>query len=508
MNFKKFRKQSDLFITVIIIIGILIVVNLFSYQIFHRWDLTQNKDYSISKTSKKTVKNLDDIVNIKVYFSKNLPSQYITLEQEVGDILDEYANYSNGKIRVEFIDPEKLANADQELYRLGIPALQFNVIEKDKYEVVRGYLGIVIQYGDKNETIPVVQDTKNFEYLLTMAIKKAISKEMAVVGLVTSNGCANPEEEVGIAYKELQELYYIRNIDLGEGEILENINTLLIIGPKENFSEKELKNIDSFLMQGKSILMLVDGVKIDEGLIASSNNINLDNLLENYGIRLNNDLILDVSSGMASFSSGFITFSTNYPLWPKILKSGFDQENAAVAKLESLILPWASSLDIITDKVSESDKISYLVKTTNKAWQQESNFDLNPQQNFFPGGNTGQYSLAVSIFGKFNSAYENNKSSQARLIVVGDSDFINDNFLLQSPDNLVFFQNLVDILSMDEDLINIRSKGVSDRPIKELTDGQKIAIRYINVFGTTIIIILFGLIRYYIRRRSRFIDEL
>jgi len=86
MKFKKLLKNSDFGIAVIIIIGILVVVNFFSYQIFYRWDLTDNKDYSISKASKKTVQNLDDIVNVKVYFSRNLPSQYITLEQEVGDI--------------------------------------------------------------------------------------------------------------------------------------------------------------------------------------------------------------------------------------------------------------------------------------------------------------------------------------------------------------------------------------------------------------------------------------
>ena len=508
-NKKSILKNSDLGITVIIIIGILVVVNFLSYQIFYRWDLTDNKDYSISKASKNTVENLDDIVNIKVYFSKNLPSQYITLEQEVGDILDEYANYANGKIKIEFIDPEKLDNPEQELYLLGIPALQFNVMEKDKYEVVKGYLGMVIQYGDKNETIPIVQNTDNLEYSLTMAIKKATSKDMAIIGFVTSNGCASLENEISQAYEKLQELYLVQEIDLETGdEIPAEINTLLIVGPKENFSEKQLKAIDSFLLKGGSIMALVDGVKIDEGLLASVNDTNLGGLFENYGIKLNNDLVLDVSSGMASFSSGFITFSTNYPFWPKVLKSGFDEGNAAVAELESIILPWASSLNILSDKFKESNKVSYLVKTTNKAWTQVDNFNLDPQQNFFSSGNTGQYDLAISVSGEFNSAYEQDKTGQARIILVGDSDFINDGFLRQAPDNLVFFQNLVDSLSLDEDLINIRSKGVSDRPLKELSDSQRAVFRYLNVFGLTAVVVLFGLFRYFKRKRKKFVDEL
>lgn len=508
MKLKKYINKADLYITVVIVAGILIVVNFLSYQIFYRWDLTQNKDYSISDISRKTVKNLDDIVNIKVYFSKNLPSQYISLEQEVGDILDEYINYSGSKVRVEFIDPGKLEDAESELYMIGIPALQFNVLEKDKQQLIKGYLGMAIQYGDKTEAIPVVENTKNLEYQVTLAIKKATSEEIATIGLVTSHGTPR-KEEISAIYKELQELYQVRSLDLEEAdEVPGDIDTLLIIGPKEGFKEEQLKAIDAFLMRGGSLLILVDGVKVAEGMIASTNNTNLDGLLESYGVRLNHDLILDRSSAMASFSSGFFTFRTNYPFWPKILKSGFDQDSAAVAKLETLILPWASSLNIISDNIDESNAVSYLVKTTDHAWIQEGNYNLNPQQAFLPSGETDQRTIAISIFGKFNSAYNQSSTESGRLIVVGDSDFIMDNFLRQPADNLIFFQNLVDSLSLDEDLINIRSKGVSSRPIKELSDWQRVAIRYLNIFGVTVLVMVFGLGRYYIRRRSRFVDEI
>jgi ABC-type uncharacterized transport system involved in gliding motility auxiliary subunit len=229
--------------------------------------------------------------------------------------------------------------------------------------------------------------------------------------------------------------------------------------------------------------------------------------LENYGIKLNHDLVLDVSSAMASFTQGFITFSTNYPFWPKILKQGFDQDNVSVAKLESIVLPWVSSLEVIEEIISENN-VSYLVRTTPKAWVQADNFSLNPQQMFVPTRNTGQRNLAVSISGRFNSAYGDGSTDTGRLIVVGDSDFMTDGFVQRNPDNLIFFQNLVDSLSLDEDLINIRSKGITDRPIKELSNIAKAGIRYSNIFGLTLVVVAFGLIRYFIRRRSKFVDEL
>jgi len=505
---KKTKNQANLFLTAAIIIGILAVVNFFSYSIFYRWDLTQNKDYSISDVSKKAVGQLDDIVRIKAYFSENLPSQYLNLRQEVGDILDEYANYSKGNIKVEFIDPKDDQSIQKELYAAGIPQLQFNVLEKDKYQVVNGYLGMSIEYGGKKEVIPVVQDTNNLEYQLTVAIKKVTGKIRAVIGYVTSNGTLDESNGISVAYKKLQELYDVQNVDLSSArEVPANINTLVIAGPKEKFSNSEQGAIDDFLMKGGRILFMIDGVKVDNGLAASNNDLSLDNMFAKYGIKLNHDLVLDISSGLASFSQGFITFATNYPFWPKIVKEGFDHNNAAVAKLESLVLPWVSSVEI-TDNADKTNQISYLAKTTGDGWHQTDNFNLNPQTAMSTKDESKQYSVAVSDFGKFESAFGNQKTGDGRIILVGDSDFINDNFVRNTPDNLLFFQNIVDSLNLDADLINIRSKGVSERPIKDLSDGTKAAIRYLNIFGLTVFVVVFGMIRYFLRKRSRAIDEI
>jgi gliding-associated putative ABC transporter substrate-binding component GldG len=506
---KKTKQKADFSITVLIIIGILIMVNFFSYQIFYRFDLTQNKDYSISKTSKQAVAKLDDIVNVKAYFSSNAPSQYINLKQEVGDILDEYSTYSGGKIKVQFLDPTD-DTVKQELYMAGIPELQFNVMEKDKIQVVKGYLGMIIQYGSKKETIPVVQDTNNLEYQITLAIKKLTAETLPVLGLLTSNGAPSKENEIKTAYAELSKLYEIKDVDLKtDTEISKDITTLLIVGPNQKFSEKEMKMIDKFLMSGKSIMVAMDGVSIGEGLQASSNNTDLETLLKKYGIKFNHDLVLDAVSGQASFSQGFISFSLNYPFWPKVTRDRFDADNAAVAKLESAVFPWVSSINLLNDAIDKSNKISVLAETTNKARLQENNYNLNPQLDFNSAQKEGLYNLAISVSGKFKSAYGKEETSKGRLIVIGDSDFMRDSFLRSNPDNLLLFQNLVDSLSLDEDLINIRSKGVSERPIKEgLSDGTKAAIRYTNIFGLTMLVIAFGVFRYLMRKRSGFADEL
>ena len=506
---KKTKKNTDLGITVIIIIGILGVLNFFSYQIFYRWDITQNKDYSISSASKRLSSDLDDLVKMKAYFSNELPNEFISLPQDVKDILDEYANYSSGKLQYEFIDPTENEELEREALGLGIPTLQFNVFEKDKAQIVKGYLGLVIQHGDKTEIIPVVESTRNLEYQISLALKKVTSSDSPIVGLVTSHGVKSTDNDIPKAHETLSQLYEVRLIDLATTpDISLDLKTLVIPGPTNVFSEDELKSIDSFVTRGGSLLVLADGVKIENGLMTNPNETNIGTLLELYGVRVNKDLILDTSASMASFTSGFFQFSLPYPYWPKIIQEGFDQENAAVSSLELAVLPWTSSLDIINEKISEGTAIKELIKTTSEAWRQTENFNLNPQQTFRPSGEQKQYVLAALVSGKIKSAYGEESAEDGRIIVVSDSDFITDRIVANSPDNLILFQNLVDSLSLDEDLINIRSKGISERPIKELEDSDKMSIRYLNVFGLTIAVLVFGLVRYYIRKKSRFVDEL
>ncbi len=507
MKLHQFLNKTNSSALIIIVIGILAVLNFFSYNIFYRFDLTQNKDYSISGVSKKTVADLKDVVNIKAYFSANLPSQYLNLRQEVGDILEEYSNYSGGKVKVEFIDPKDDQATQQELYLAGIPQLQFNVLEKDKYQVINGYLGLVVKYGDKTQAIPVIQDTRDFEYQITSAIKKVTDDKLASIGFWQGNGSADTQNDITAIFQKLSEIYNVSAVNYtAEKKIPENMDTLIIIGPKEAFKDEELKAIDAFLMKGGSLIILANGVTVEQGLQAAKNDTGLNKILAGYGLKLNNNLILDVNNGMASFSQGFVTFSTNYPYWPKVIKAGFDQNNIAVAKLESLVLPWASSIDLSPDKMKDIT-ISYLARTSDRAMLVADNFNLSPQAEI-KNGAKGKYDLAVSLSGKFNSVYNNPNTSAGRIVLVGDSDFITDNFLRNYPDNLVFFQNVVDSLSLGNDLITIRSKGVTERPLKEVTESMKATIRYANVFGLTALVVLFGLIRYFFRRRTKFVDQI
>jgi len=515
---EKFKKQSSLGTQIVTVIAIIAVLNFLSYQLFARLDLTQGKIYSISKISKEAVKNLTDVVNVKVYFSANLPAQYLGVRQAVKDILAEYQNYGGNKVRVEFIDPKDDPKLQQELQMLGIPQLQFNVLENDKYEVMSGYLGMVIQYGDNKQAIPVVDSTQNLEYQLTSALKKVTAKEFPNLGFATGNGERDRASDMTAVDKKLREIYSMRDIDLSMNmEIPADINTLLVVGPTQAFSERELYIIDQFIMRGGNVIFLVDGVAVDDALQAVPNETGLAKILNAYGVNVENAFALDTQNDRASFSQGFFTFTTDYPFFVRVTTTGFSQENAAVAKLQNVVFPWVSPL-FIQDNAKQD--VSVMAHTTSGAWLMRDNFNLNPQGNFGFTQDTASYNLAVARIGQISSAFgayvpQDQESGthlpstdNGKIIVVGNSKFATDAFVNRYADNLTLAQNLVDFISLDSDLINIRAKAIVERPLEIISDAHKNSLKYFNIFGITAIVLIFGFVRYYLRKKSRFADEL
>ncbi len=500
---KKFVKRLNDSLTVLIVLGIIITVNVLSYYSSIRFDMTDNGDYSVSPVTKRIVSNLDDVITIKTYFSRNLPAKYLNLEQEISDMLDEYSNYSSGKIRIETIDPSKLEDPVQELGNKGIPTLRFNVLRNDSFQVVNGYLGLIVEYGSENQVIPVIDSTKTLEYELTMAIKKLTADGLPTLGIVTSGGDSSLQG-ISQATDRLKQLYQIKTIDLSAQEVSSDVSALLVIGLNKKVDEKVAKKIDSFVMSGKPVMFLLDGVLVNPQTGAVKNDLGLSELLSAYGADIKNDLIADVSNGRASFSapaaSYYLTYQINYPLWPKVLPENMDKDNVIVAGLSSIIMPWTSSLEL---HPAEGRNIDVLAKTTDKAISQVDSYNLEPDGAFVSGAETKQYDLAALITGKVESPFGQGQTDNAKIIVVGDSDFVSDNFSGPASDNLTFFQNIVDSLALDSDLINIRSKGAVERPIKPISNVAKETVRYLNILGLSVLALIFGFVRYFLRRRNR-----
>ena len=554
MSSRKLKYSANSAIVVLIVLGIVAVINFMSTRHFVRADLTEGKDFTISKATKRILGNLDDVVNIRAYFSKNLPPYLAELKTQVKDVLDEYKAFAHGNLEVKFIDPSKDPALQQKLRFMGIPQAQLNIIQKDKAEVVKVYFGIAVMYEDKKEVIPLVQNVMTLEYDLTSAIVKVTRSEEKTVGFLTGHDEYSTNDDYQDLKTSLEKQYKVIDVDLSKGSgVRDDVNTLIIGGPKKELSERDKYEIDQFLMRGGKIIFLLDPVDLNpRGLVANEINTNLGDMLENYGVRVGKSLVLDrASNSNASFSSGFMQYSIPYPFWPRITKNQFSMDSPIVNQLENMVLPWAAPVEIIPSKVELNTKDNAkagakdnagdtsklkgieLFKTSQYSWTKGRPFNLSPQQRFIPTGKMKSYALGVAVMGKFKSFYagkpvperaskdtgkaaspekagsENTvtESPETQIIVVGNARFVTGSFLSRSQSNLLFVNNAVDWLTLSEDLISIRSRYVTDRPLAEISDRAKLAIKIIDICGASFLVIAFGLIRIILRRRAKKVFE-
>jgi len=533
---KKQLNRANALIAIVVVIILVFFVNILSTQLFGRWDVTENKDYSITDTTKDVLRNLDDVINVKAYFTEELPGYLLVKNQDVRDILAEYGTVSDGNVIVTFLDPSKNADIEQEARSMGIPTLQFNVVEKDKYQVTNGYLGIAIFYGDNREIIPIVQDTSSLEYDLTAAISKVVREEIPTVAFLSGRGVWSRTADMAQVDQELQRQYRVIDFDITSGRLVpENVNTLIIPGIKEQLTEWEQYVIDQFLMQGGDIFVMAEGVSINPiDLTVEKQNTGIDQLVAQYGVRLNKNLALDSSNELAAFRTDQVQFFSPYPFWIKVPKQGFNPESGIVNKLESLVVTWGSTIEILEEKLTDKTEKTDLVRTTANGWIQDGDWQLNPRLIEAPEeGSQSSLVLGTMLSGKFESLFDKDalpkkdvaddegivsqapmssqeqdkflpETEEGRLIVVGDADFPLDVNLQRFQSNEVFFLNLVDALTSDESLINNRSKAVTDRPLpNDLSDNAKNYIRWLNILGIPVLFTLYGLARFGKRRKSR-----
>jgi ABC-2 type transport system permease protein len=184
-------RSTNRYFKFVIYLIVIILINMAGITLFLRLDLTQNRIYSISDTSRKVVTTLSEPLTINVFFTRNLPAPHNNTERYLRDLLEEYANYANRYFNYRFYDvsaesgdtgPD--AKQNQELARsYGVFPVQIQAVEKDEVTFQKAYMGLVLIHGDMIERIPTITGTDGLEYRLTTAIQKLNNKVSALLGL-------------------------------------------------------------------------------------------------------------------------------------------------------------------------------------------------------------------------------------------------------------------------------------------------------------------------------------
>jgi len=481
-------KRSRGGILVLNLLVIAILANSLTRFFNPRLDFTENKIHSLSPATKTVLSQLDDLVTIKAFISEQLPPQLSPVKENLVWFLDNYQKTSQGKVRVDYLDPITDKNAEKLASQFNVPPIQFSNLEKDKFQVTNGYLSLVITYEDKVQPITSLQDLPNLEYNLTSAIKKIISQDEIVVAFSSGHNETAPENTTFIT-QVLSQVYRQETVNLSEEGLEETefnpeIDVLVINGPAREFGPKAKAVIDKIIQKQVGILFLIDQFSVAQGLFPVQLKVGLDDLLAHYGFNLQQNLILDPAAAMAGFRSEQGSFITLYPFWPKITPQGFNQDIPVTASLESLVLPWVSQIKL-------DNEAQALASTSSRSWQQASPTNLAPNQPFTPDEeNRGPFVVAAIQTKPVEPFFEETpKGESVRMAVVADADFVKNDHLNNNPENASFFLNLIDFLAQDDQLIAIRSKPIISRPIKPLEENQKQLVKGINL-GSPIVITL------------------
>ena len=542
----KVKTAANALTTTLAVIGAIVGLNvIFTRVSTWRFDLTEDRVYKLSKVSKETVSSLPDRMVAKVFVSGALPPPLNAYGQYIRDLLEEYAAASGGKLTWEAIDPtapgkdaeETRKNREEFRSKYKIRPITLEVLKENKLEIGSdNFLAVALIYGEQIESIPQVASTEGLEYQVTSLMRKLIRAKQKKLGFATSEGALSPQQGLQVVSRIAQD-YEAVPVQLDK-PVPEDLDALMVIGPKQPFNDKAKYYLDQHLMRGKGLGLFVDGMVIEapQGMqmpgmdtprLGRANDVALEDLLGKYGIKLREDLILDEQNAPGPVPVEGQLYLANYPTFVGIAKQGLAEKFDLTNHLEALILPFASSVELVGEaKEGKAPvKITPLIKSSGRSWRQNGFFVFNPQVKLERSQEVGPFTLGYALEGKLKSAYPNGPGAggastpetektlkeatdQARLVVVGSSNIFSDNQLpiQQVPiyrSNLLFFLNTVDWLVHDEALIALRVKGMGARPLTIPPDAKPNFWRYVLQIGIPALVTLLGLVLWRIRTSRR-----
>lgn len=550
------------FKSLVFIIAVLVLLNGIGSQFFHRFDLTQDKRYTLSPTSLSILKEVKEPLIVDVFLKGQFPGEFKKLQTETQQLLEEFKAY-NKNITFQFVNPleneEERDTIIQSFLERGLTPVNVTIEDKGKQTQEVVFPWAIATYNGRSVKVPllknlmgastaekVVSSVQHLEYAFANAFNTVSKNKEKKVAIIKGNGELH-DLLMADFIKQVRENYYIGTFTLDSVakkpneslSYLKKYDLAVIAKPTEKFSDEEKLALDQFVISGGKTLWLVDQVNIemdslynDAGAtLAYPFDLNLNDLFFKYGVRINPTIIKDVMAApiaLATGEQGSATQYTQYPWFysPLVYPTS---ANPIVSNVDALKFQFANSIDTLKNGIKKT--ILLQSSPYSKAVGTPVEVSLNmvtdrPEQSAFK--NTGNIPIAVLLEGQFHSVYENRvlpfnektfKSigKNNKMIVVSDGDIVKnqldktyqplelgyDKWTNKLYGNKEFMMNCVNYLLDDNGLINIRSKAVN----LPLLDKEKVYTNYtlsqVITVGLPIVILgIFGLVFTYIRRRK------
>lgn len=499
---KQTRLASESALFLLVLGAILVLLNLLGvFGVNMRADATDAQVFSLSKGSQRLAASLDDQMEIRAYFSAELPPPYNAMGRYVRDLLAEYRDASKGKITLRVIQPATDEDK-QAAERDGVDRVADQKLESDSFSVQEGYRGISFHYLGDTKSIRRVDTTEGLEYSITQTIKELVGEktEVGVLG-----GHEGPTLAQGLsALKQYLPTYEMKEVK-ADAEIPRTLKALLIVHPETPLTETELRYINQYVMRGGSLAVFGGGVKVDTGgqqqqgapptpPTAKPIDTGLNKLLEKWGLTLDNRIVADAQCGRARMPTQIpgLAIPVPYPPVPVVAFDETQRKHPALFRIPQVAMPYTVRIALNDNLKGDKDVTrTVLARSTESAWLMEGDsIDLQPKERWHVPGYSGPYTLGVAIEGKLPSAFAAGAASTpaaqgsepppvvaapdraekvARVLVLGSGYFMRDEFLPppREGQNMMggvtaFALNSIDWLAQDSDLIEIRAKNIEE----------------------------------------------
>ena len=521
-NERKNLKKNQL-ISFGITLVIIIVVNIIASFIYTRFDLTSEKRYTLSDTSKEVLKNLDDYVYFRIYLEGEFPAGFKKLRKETKEMLDEFRAYSKF-VDYDFINPSESNDAAERnetyklLYQSGLNPTELSIQTKDGAQQIVIWPCALVSYKDKEFPLDLLDtqvgksseaalnnSAQNLEYKFISAIKDLSQNKKPKIAFIEGHGELN-ENEVYDITQSLSKKYNVQRVAINEQItalnrrsetrdssilITSNYDAIIIAKPTKPFSEKDKFIIDQYVMRGGKVLWLIDPVfatmdslQSSESTMGNSLNLNLDDMFFKYGLKLNKNLLLDYNSAAIALRTGQMggQAQIEYFRWYYFPLLNAASNSNIVKNINPIKADFVSSIDpVISD--SDVQKIP-LLKTSDYTKVSAAPVFISlsmlrqaPDQRMF--SQKGQ-NVAYLLKGKFESLYANRMTSgimeskeigfktssePTAMIVIADGDIIRNQFHIPKGYPLPLgFDQYTQITYGNKDLI--------ENAVSYLVDGE------------------------------------
>lgn len=568
---KNIRKRNIIQLGLAIVL--IILVNIIASFIFTRFDLTAEKRYTLSKATKQILKKLDDVVFFKVYLEGDLPPGFRRLSNETREMLNEFRAYSDN-IQYEFVDPSSNPNTKErnDAYRLlverGLQPTDLRTTKKGQSSQLIIFPGTIVTFKGREVPAQLLmtqlgQDPNKvlnnsiqaLEYNLASAIQKLTTTIKPRIAFIEGQGELSQSETFDFQ-NTLSEYYNVERIKINHkvnslalrmktdsvhDQLINKFQAIIIAKPTKPFDEKDKFLIDQFIMRGGKVLWVIDPVFASMDSLAKYsstmgivNETNLTDQLYNYGVRLNNNLVLDLNANQIVIKTGQVGNQPQldyFPFYYFPLLVPY-QKNPIVNGLNLIKTEFVSSLDTVP---VPGVKSTYLLSTSpySRIVNAPAYIDLEilkkePDPAMY---NRGRQPVAVLLEGVFTSAYlfrippeleqnvdlgYRNKSNPTKMIVIADGDVVKNQFEVsqgyplplgydqwtrQTFGNKDFVMNAINYLCDDSGLITVRSRELKLRMLDSAkVTSNRLFWQLLNILLPVVLVLVFGLIKFRIRK--------